>query len=192
MGKENKIEIKQQVKNRSKKINFKKCILVIGIIVLIIVILVAIFGGGPKKVIKQYVSGMNKQDTSKIIESMDFTGESAWEFYDKDNFSEDNYNTFINDYGNVDENEIKDEKDYWEEIMNSSFDNIKDEYESYKLKIEKFKAVDKLGKNLYAVDVEISIIAKPKDNDDNEIDETETVTFIVYKNKIISAIFIGL
>ena len=184
------LESNQQVENETKKFDLKKYIPVIGCIVAIIIIvgiLIAIFGGGPKKTVKQYVSGINKQNASKILKSMDFAGAIVWIIYDEDDFSKDDYNDFIDYYKDIDKDEIKDETDDLEEIIEDTFDEIKDEYKSYKLKIEKFKSVDKLGKNLYAVDVKVSLTAKPKDKDDKEIDESKTITFIVYKNKIISA-----
>ena len=190
------VESNQQVNNAVKKFDLKKYVPIIGgivAIIIIVVILIAIFGGGPKKAIKQYIIGMNKQNASKIIKSMDFAGMSAWGYYyDEDDFSKDDYDDFIDNYEDIDKDEIKDLTKELKESMEKSFDNRKDEYKSFKIKIEKFKDVEELGKNLYAVDAKISILAKPKDKDDKEIDESETITFIVYKNKIISVGSLGI
>jgi hypothetical protein len=70
--------------------------------------------------------------------------------------------------------------------MDDSLDDWKDDYKSFKIKVDEFKEVEKLGKDLYVVKAKISIKAKPEDKDDDEIDEAEIMTFIVYKNKLIS------
>ncbi len=200
-------EEKVEVKNESKKFNlkgfdfknfdYKKYLPFAGIalaVIVVIIILVVLLGGGPKKAVKKFVSGMNKRNVSKIVKNIDFAGMSAWEFnYDEDDFSDDDYDNFIEDYKDIDKDEIKEESKYIEDMMEDSFDDMKDDYKSYKIKIEKFKDVEKLGKDLYAVDAKISVLAKPKDKDEtDEIDESETATFIVYKNKLISFGEIGL
>ncbi len=196
MEEEKNVEPQVEVSNESKKFDFKSIDykkylpwagIALGVIV-VIIILVALLGGGPKKAVKGFISGMNKQNASKILKNIDFAGMSAWGYsYDEDDFSKDDYDNFIEDYKEIDKDEIKEEKEYIEENMEDSFDDMKDEYKSYKIKIEKFKDVEKLGKDLYAVDAKISVEAKPKDKDEtDEIDESDTVTFIVYKNKLIS------
>ena len=190
-------EVNQEVKNETKKFDLKKYLPIIGgvvAVVLLIIILVAVFGGGPKKAVKNFVSGMNSQNASKIIKSMDFAGMAAWElsYYDVDDFTEDDYDEFIEAYEDIDKDEIKDATEYMEDIMDDSFDEIDDEYKSYKIKVEEFKSKEELGKDLYAVKAKISVQAKPEDEDEtDEIDEAEIVTFVVYKNKLISLGEIG-
>ena len=193
-----------QVNNESKKndlkgFDFKKYLPIAAIVLAVIVIaivLVSVLGGGPKKAVKEYVSGMNSGNAKKVVKSMDLIGSAAWGWsYDEEDFSEEDYDDFIEDYEEY-EDEYKDEmEDQMDEMldgMDDSFDEIDDEYKSYKMKIEKFKEVEKLGKDLYAVEAKISMQAKPKDKDEtDEIDESETITFVVYKNKVISAGLLG-
>lgn len=202
MEEEKNVEPQVEVVNESKKfdfksINYKKYLPWAGIalaIIVVIIILVAALGGGPKKAVKNFISGMNSRNASKIVKNIDFAGMSAWGYYyDEDDFSKDDYKEFIADYKDVDKDDIKEAKEYIEEAMEDSFDDMKDEYKSFKIKIEKFKDVEELGKDLYAVDAKVSMTAKPKDKDEtDEIDETATVTFVVYKNKLISFGGIGL
>ena len=187
-----------QVNNESKKFDlkgfdYKKYLPIAAIVLAVIVVIivaVSLLGGGPKKAVKKYISGMNSQNAKKVVKSMDYIGTAAWGWsYDEDDFSEDDYEQFVEDYEEYKEDYAEDmdeELDSMIDTIDDSFDDIDDEYKSYKIKIEEFKKVEKLGKNLYAVDAKISLTAKPKDKDDDEIDEAEIMTFIVYKNKIIS------
>ena len=187
-----------QVNNESKKFDlkgfdYKKYLPIAGIalaVVVVIIILVSVLGGGPKKAVKKYVSGMNSQNAKKVVKSMDFVGSAAWGYYyDEDDFEEEDYEEFIEDYEDyADEyaDDMDDKMDDMIDSMEDTFDDISDEYKSYKIKIEEFKKVEKLGKDLYAVKAKIAVKAKPEDKDDDEIDESEIMTFIVYKNKIIS------
>lgn len=202
MEEEKNVEPQVEVVNESKKfdfksINYKKYLPWAGIalaIIVVIIILVAALGGGPKKAVKNFISGMNSRNASKIVKNIDVAGMSAWGYYyDEDDFSKDDYKEFIADYKDVDKDDIKDATKDLKDTMEESFDDMKDEYKSFKIKIEKFKDVEELGKDLYAVDAKVSMIAKPKDKDEtDEIDETATVTFVVYKNKVISFGGIGL
>lgn len=165
----------------------------VGIVVAIIAVIVclSVFTGGPKKAVKRYIKAMNKMNTEKVIKYMDFAGAEAWGWkYDEDDFSEEDYDDFMKDYKEVDEEEIKDEKKYLKKSLNSGFDDIKEDYKKYKMTLEEIKSVKKLGKDLYCVKAKITLFAKPKDKDDDEIDKTDTASFIVYKNKIVYSDFI--
>ena len=146
--------------------------------------------GGPKKAVKQYVSGMNKLNASKIIDSMDIVGTMAWGYYDVDDFTDDDYDEFLEEYEEYEDEygeEIRELLEDREDDMDEMFEEYEDEYKSFKTKIEKFKGVEKLGKDLYAVEVKISMEVKPKDKDEEEMEESITTTFVVYKDKVISA-----
>ncbi len=186
-----------QVNNESKKFDlkgfdYKKYLPYAGIALAVIIVILIITSliGGPKKAVKKYISGMNSQNAKKVVKSMDYIGTAAWGWsYDEDDFSKDDYEQFVEDYEEYKEEYAEDmdeELDSMIDAMDDSFDDMDDDYKSYKIKIEEFKKVEKLGKDLYAVDAKISVTAKPKDKDDDEIDESEIMTFIVYKNKIIS------
>ncbi len=178
-----------------KNIDYKKYLPYAGIalaVIILIIILVSIFGGGPKKAVKKFISGMNGKNASKVVDSMDFAGISAWKYsYNVEDFSDDDYEEFIENYKDVDSDDIKDQKSDAKDTMKDGFDELKDEYKSYKMKVENFKSVEKLGKNLYAVKAKISLQAKPKDKDEEEIDESSIMTFVVYKNKLVSAGSLG-
>lgn len=197
MEEENKAEV--EVKNEApkfdlKNVNYKKYLPYIGIaiaVILVIIVLAAALGGGPKKAVKKYVGAMNKRNASKIIDSMDFVGTEAWSYkYKADDFSKENYEEFTEKYKDLvkeyDKDDIKDAKKSLKKTLDKGFDSIEDDYKSYKVKVDSFKSVKKLGKDLYAVKAKISLTAKPKDKDDDELDESDIKTFIVYKNKVIS------
>ena len=179
-----------------KSIDYKKYLPIAGIAVAVIVVIIlaiALLGGGPKKAVKKYVSGMNSRNAKKVINSVDPVGSAVWGWnYSVKDFDKDDYKDFVEEYEEyLEENEdfLEEYKDQLDEKigdMEDNFDDIDDEYKSYKMKIEEFKKVEKLGKNLYAVKAKISMKAKPRDKDEDEVDEAETLTFVVYKNKIIS------
>ena len=192
---EEKVEVNDK-KINLKEFNYKKYLPYAGIavaVVAVIIILVVLLGGGPKKAVKAYISGINKQNPSKVLKSMDLIGASAWGYsYDEKDFSKEDYEEFTKDYKEakeeMDKEDLKEGEEYFEEALEESFDDIEDEYKSYKIKIDKFKSKEKLGKDLYAVKVKISLEAKPKDKEETEeIDESATTTFIVYKGKVISS-----
>lgn len=173
-----------------KNLDYKKCLpyagVVIAVIVLII-ILVSVFGGGPKKAVKAFISGANSKNAKKVVNSIDIAGMQAWGYrYDVKDFSSKDYKEFVKEYKDIDKDEVKEYKEEMIDEIEESFDDLKDEYKSYKMKIEKIKSTKKLGKDLYAVEAKISVLAKPKDKDEKELDASSTMTFVVYKNKLIS------
>lgn len=208
---EKNVEPQVEVVNETKKFDFKsfnfksfdykKYLPWAGIalaVIVVIIILAAALGGGPKKAVKNFISGMNSRNASKIVKNIDIAGMSTWGYsYNVNKFSKEDYKEFVEEYKDavkeMEKEDLKEAEEYMEETMKDSFDEIKDEYKSYKFKIEKFKDVEKLGKDLYAVDAKVSVKAKPKDKDvTDEIDESDTVTFVIYKNKLISFGEIGL
>lgn len=190
-----------QVNNESKKFDlkgfdYKKYLPIAAIVLAVIVVIilaVSLLGGGPKKAVKKFISGMSSGNVKKMYKAVDPVGTSAWGWqYDVDDFDDDDYEEFIETYEEYEE-EMKDELEEYEEQMEEAieemedyYDDFADEYKSYKVKVEDFKKVEKLGKNLYVVKAKVSTYAKPKDKDEDEIDESEVMTFVVYKNKIIS------
>ena len=170
-----------------KKIDYKKYGLYGGIIlavIIVITILASIFSGGPKKTVKEFVSGINSKNAKKIVKSIDIAGTEIWS-YDPSNFTKGNYKDFIDDYKKIDKEQISDLEDEMIDKMDDSLDKIKNEYKSFKIKIEKIKSVKEIGKDLYAVKTKITLKANPKDKSKDKIDNTETITFVVYKNKLI-------
>lgn len=177
-----------------KSFDWKKYLPFIGIavaVILLIIILVAIFGGGPKRAVKKYIKAMNKQNASKVVDSIDFVGMKCWYEYDEDDFDKDDYEDFKDDYkdakDDMDKDDLKDAQKELKDEIKDGFDTIKDNYKNYKIKVEKFKEVKKLGKDLYKVEAKISLEAKAKDKDDKDIDKSDTAVFIVYKGKLIDS-----
>ena len=195
---EEKVEVKSEAKKFSfkdfdfKNFNYKKYLpfaaIGLAVLVVIIILLVVLLGGGPKKAVKNFVNSLNSKNAEKVVKYMDFAGENAWKYsYGPDDFSKDDYKEFIEDYKDFDKDDVKEAKKDTQRDIEDSFDEISDEYKSFKFKVEKIKEVKKLGKDLYAVDAKISLVAKPKDKDEtDEIDTSDVMTFIVYKNKIIN------
>lgn len=176
-----------------KSFDIKKYLPIIGIVaavVLVIIILVSIFGGGPKKAVKNFINGMSSKNASKVIKSMDFAGQSVWKYsYDVNDFSDEDYDEFIENYKDVDKDEVKDAEKAAKESLEDEFDEMKDTFKKYKLKVEEIKSSEKIGKDLYAVKAKISIEAQPKDGDGEEIDSSNIMTFVVYKNKLVYTTF---
>ena len=201
MEEENNEEIKVEVQNGEvetkksfdfiKKITPKQWFIYGGIaiaVLLVIIILAVALGGGPKKAVKSFISGMNERNAKKIVNSIDIAGMQAWSLgYYKEgkSFKTKDYKEFIEEYKDVDKDDIKEYKEELIDEIKDNFEDIKDEYKTYKFKIEKFKKVNKLGDKLYSIDAKISINAKPKDKDEDELDESSTVTFVVYKSKLV-------
>lgn len=169
--------------------DLKKYLPIIGIVlavIVLIIVLVSIFGGGPKKAVKNYLNAMSSMNASKLVNSIDFAAASAWKSsYDVKDFSKDDYKEFVENYKDVDKDDVKAAKELAKETFEEMFDGMKDEVKSFKMKVEKVKSTEKLGKDLYAVKATVSVVAKPKDKDEDAIDETTDMTFIVYKNKVI-------
>ena len=201
MEEENKVEPQAEVNNESKKtdlktFDYKKYLPWAGIalaVVAVIIILIALLGGGPKKAVKKFVSGMNSKNASKIINSMDLAGSEVWKYsYDPEDFSEEEYEEFIEDYKDVDKDEIKDQQKEMKETLEDGFEEMEDEYKTFKMKIKSFKSKEKIGKNMYTVKAKINLVVVPNDEDEEEIDTTKTATFVVYKNKIVYSELFGL
>ena len=192
---EEKIETTQeQENNKTKKFDYKKYLPYAGIalaVVVVIIILLAVLRGGPKNAVEKFISGMNNQNSKKIVKSIDIIGTAIWNYYgDEDDFEEEDYKQFIKAYDKyLSENKVKldDKINDLIEDLNESFDEFKENYKTYKVKIEKFKSVEEIGKDLYVVKAKISKLAEPKDEKKiDEIDESKVKTIIVYKNKVIS------
>jgi len=156
------------------------------VVIIALIVCLSIFTGGPKKTVKKYVSALNKQDVEKVIECMDFAGEEAWGYYDIDEFTAEDYAEFMQEYSNVDSEDVSYSRKWELTSLTATFAEFKVEYKKFNVKIEEFKDVIELGKDLYAVKAKVSVYAKPIDKEiTEEIDETEIMTFIVYKNKIV-------
>ena len=179
-----------------KSFDYKKYLPIAGIAlaVIIVIIIITSLMGGPKKTVKKYVSALSSGNFKKMYKSMDNIGAASWSYYDDlDDFDKDDYEEFVEKYEENKE-EMEEMMEEFEDKLDDKIDgaeeyyeDFRNDYKTFKVKVEDFKEVEKLGKGLYLVKAKISTYAKPKDKDDDEIDESEVMEFIVYKNKIINA-----
>ena len=149
--------------------------------------------GNNGDVIQEYVEAFNDLDASKIIDCIDFAGfdafaEIASKFYSYDdfvnNFSDDDYKEFLDLCKKVDKEDAKEEKEESLEQLKDLIAEIKDEYDTYKVKFEGYENKKDLADDIYAADVKISLTT-----DDGE--STDTYQFIVYNNKLLYSTFKG-
>ena len=183
-------EVKESFINKTISFVKAKWMWLAGGLVAIIILIIAItsIAGAKTKAIKKYISGYNSKNVSKIINSVDFKGMIAWKnlyVWDIDDFKDEDYEEFIKGYKDVNKDEIKEAKEEAKDSTEDLLDDLKDEYKSYKITIKKIKKSKKLGKDLYATDVRLKLVAKPKDKDEDDIDSTKTFTFVTYKNKLV-------
>lgn len=150
------------------------------IAIILIILIVCMFVKTPKKVVKSYIKAFNSGNASKIVKLSDLKAQKVLGYVSK-SFEKEDYEEFIEDYEDydkeIDEDDIKDS-------LEDVFDTLKDNYKSYKISIDEFKSVKKIGKDFYLVKVKLSLVAKPKDKDEDKIDKTDTIYFAVYKNKM--------
>lgn len=188
---------KEKIAEGLKKFDFKKWGPIIGgaiAIIIILAVVISTFFGGPEKAVKNYISAINSKNAKKLVKCIDLIGQEAWKklyIYDVSDFTEDDYDEFIKNYKEIEKDTDKDElnkkTDKAIDSMDDTFDDINDEYKTFSMTINKVKSVDKIGNDLYAVKTRINIKVVPKDDDDDETDETKTITFVVYKNKLIGS-----
>ncbi len=164
---------------------------IVAAVVVVIILICVLAGGGPKGAVKGFISGMNKKNAAKVIDNMDIAGAAVWSYYyDVDDFSDDDYDEFIENYEEIDKDEIKDQEDDLETTLEDGFDSIDDNYKSYKITVEEFKSQEEIAKDLFAVKAKIAVQAKPEDDDYDEVDESNIMTFVVYKGKVIYTDFL--
>ncbi|MBR3153160.1 MAG: hypothetical protein IKF52_06160 [Clostridia bacterium] len=146
----------------------------IAAVVVVAILAIVLFGGGPKKAVKGFVAGMNKADSKKMLKYYDAKGAVAWNKCNKD--AED----FKDAYDDVDSDDVEMAEKMIEGIADSF-----DDYDKFSVKVEKIKEVkkEKDCKGLYKVKAQIKTKAK-KDGDEEE--KSDTVTFVVYKGKVIA------
>jgi len=184
-------EVNQEKTSFIKNFNFKKYGPIIGGaigLIIIIIIALGLIMGGPQKAVKKYISAINSLNAKKAIKCIDYVGYDSWKWsYDVDDFKKEDYEEFLKNYKEVDKSTIEKDMNKYTEILDDGFDDIKDNSKSFSIKVKKIKSVKKLEKDLYAVRARIALKIKPKDKYENEIDKTDTITFVVYKNKIINS-----
>lgn len=184
-------ESQENAKKENKVISWIKghtvaCIsAIVGVLVLLMVCIL-IFSRGPKSAVKNFANAFSKLNAKKIVNSVDLVGIEAWYGNDADDFDKDDYKEFVKAYKEEKKDmDLKEEKEDAIEEMQDAIDDMKDEMKSFKIKVKKFENKEKLGKDLYLVKAKISIKAESEDGD--EMSQTKSMEFVVYKNKIIDA-----
>lgn len=176
------------------KAHLKVVIAVIAVIIVAIIV-VNLIGGSEKRVIKKHLAAVTACNDSKVLKTMDLEAAIAWSRAS----GEDRVDDFKDKLDKVE----KEDKDSYKETIEKSID--KDDKGKAKVKLLKIvsKTKAKDDKNLKKVVAKVKITVKPdKDKDDDEEDNiwkkekkytsvTQSyVTFILYKNKIISSTFV--
>ena len=168
-----------------KKILISIILALIIIIAIVIVIIVLINnkssnkkenGNTPEDAIKGYISGYDKLDNDKILENYDAKGAVARSNSDGD------IQEFKNLYDDVNNEDIKD----FEEMIKYPIEEFKT-YDSFSMNLEEIEEIEKIEdcEDLYEVKAKVSISMK-EDKDKDESKSSKTVTFMVYKDKVIS------
>ena len=87
-------------------------------IVVVIMLLISVFTGGPKRAVKKYIKAFNKKDAEKIVDITDFRGSEAWSYYyDVKDFSEDDFEEFMEEYEDMDSEEERTLKSMQKKIL---------------------------------------------------------------------------
>lgn len=164
---------------------------IIALIVIIAIIIAIVLAGcisknknkkdesGPEAAVKGYISGMSNLDSEKMLKYYDAQGAVAW------TDCSGNTAEFKDVYDDVE----KDDIEYAEESIENSLEYYKD-YKSFSMKVDDIKSVneDEDCKNLYKVKTKVTITTK-YDEDYEEDESTETITFVVYEDKVIAMEF---
>lgn len=174
------------------------CIAVVAVIVLAIV-LVSFLGGAEKRAIKKYISAINSYDYQKVYKATNVDAAIAWK---KVSYSSDDQ---VADFKDNLEDVDDDAKDSYKDSLKDAYDEDDKGQMKAKLLNVVYSTTAKDDKNLKKVVCKVRVTSKPdkdKDDEDDKDDKedniwkkekeyTQTVdtyvTFILYKNKVISA-----
>lgn len=167
--------------------------------VIAIIILVVVFGGkenkkkdeedkkrsGPKGVVEDYIDAYNDGEIKDIMDLYDIRGYLAWSdnYYSASSFDEDDLEEFEKDYEEIKDDDVEYYENSREYSLEYSLDSYGKNYKSYEFEIDNIDS-EEIADELYKVEAKITLTAEAEDEDDN-IDTTRTITFIVYNDKII-------
>ncbi len=186
----------------NKKMKKIMPVIIVAILVVAIIIIPVFLGGkksdnttGPidpakqaEQVTRDFINAFNAYDAEKLVASMDMAGSSAWGYlYGETELTEEEYNNFVNGYDAVSDEEVEAANTTMKMIYGQSFEEIKSQYSEYSMNIEKVEDVKKIGENLYGVTIQRTTKGKRNDETQEEVNNTDTITFIIYKNKVIFA-----
>ena len=150
-------------------------VIAIAVVLVVAIVGVSFLSGGPKRAVNKYVKAYSKLDADKVLKACDVKGMIAWQ--ECDGKAKD----FEDAYDDVDDDEVEERED----SLDDSLDYLKDNYEKYSMKVEKIKKVEKEKncKGLYKVKAKVKLTTEDEDGDEDE--SSKTMTFVVYKNKVI-------
>ncbi len=167
--------------------------------IIAIIVLVVTFGGkgskkkdddskkrsGPKGVVETYIEAYNDGDVKDVMECFDMRGYLAWSdnYYSASSFDEDDLEEFEKDYEEIEDDDIEYYESSRKKYIESSIEDIEESFKSYEFEIDDIDS-EEIADELYKVEAKITLTAEAEDEDDN-IDTTRTITFIVYNDKII-------
>lgn len=184
----------------NKKMKKIMPIIIIAILVIAIIIIPVFLGGKksdntaepatPEKQAEQsardFIDAFNTYDAEKLVASMDMAGSLAWGYlYGETKLTEEEYNNFVSAYEAVSAEEAAASNTTMKMIYEQSFKEIKSKYSEYSMNIDKVEETKKIGDDLYGITIQRTTKGKKSDETQEEINETDTVTFIIYKNKVI-------
>lgn len=165
---------------KNKKILFP--IIIISIIVIIVISVVVTSNSkpsiNPEVVIKNFSKALESKDINKMSSFIDFKGATAWGElgFDEENFSNSDYEDFIEEYDKVTVSnsiEVKNNiKEYYENLFN----------EGDSVSVWNITKANKIGKDLYSVEAYFSIGGQGWGGQGNQ-------NFIVYKGKIVAPLY---
>lgn len=167
--------------------------------VIAIIILVVTLGGkgskkkdddskkrsGPEGVVEDYIDAYNDGDVKDVMKCFDIRGYLAWSdnYYSASYFEEEDLEDFEKDYEEIEDDDVEYYESTREYSVEYAIDAYGKDYESYEFEINDIDS-EEIADDLYKVEAKITLTAEAEDEDDN-IDTTRTITFIVYNDKII-------
>lgn len=170
--------IVEWVKSHTKVIAIAAVILVVAIVA---VFAISNLTGGPEKAVKNYVSALNSGNAKKLIKSMDLKGTLA--YIQCSGYWSSDLSKFEEKYAEIDEDDIEDREEDLEELL----EEMQEDKKGFSMKVVEIKEVKEVEdcKDLYNVEAKIRV--KYKDEEGDTQDTTNTMKFVVYKNKVVSS-----
>lgn len=159
-----------------------KLVAIIAAVIIVAIIVISFILGGDKRLIKSYVSAINKADAEKALKCMDMKGvlAAASAFGDEDEFV-DKYEEIEDE----DEDDLEDAIKEMEKSFEDSIEDREDNYKKYKVKFKKIKDKEKIDDDFYIVKAVVKLDTENEDGD--KTDSEKTLDFWIYKGKIVYA-----
>lgn len=140
---------------------------------------------GPEGVVEDYIDAYNDGDIKDVMKCFDIRGYLAWSdnYYSASSFEEEDLEDFEKDYEEIEDDEVEYYESSREYSVEYAIDAYEKDYKSYEFIIKDIDS-EEIADELYKVTTEINLKTEAEDEDDN-IDVTRTITFVVYNDKII-------